>query len=87
MDLKLESLDINCSADEVADYIDRFNFWIDTRGTSDEKVIKGAFFTAIGKHAFSLLRTLVYPKTLRDAYIAEIQGALLRQVSYIGPKR
>ncbi len=67
------SRDINCSADEVAGYIDRFNFSIDTRGTSDEKAIKGAFLTAVGKDAFSLLRTLVYPKTLRDASIAETQ--------------
>ncbi len=76
MDPKLEFLSINCSADEVAEYIDRFNFWIDTRGTNDEKAIKGAFLTAFGKDAFSLLRTLAYPKTLRDASIAEIQGAL-----------
>ncbi len=57
-----------------------FNFWIDTRGTSDEKAIKGSFLTAAGKEAFSLLRTLVYPNTLRDASIAEILGALLRHV-------
>ncbi len=75
MDPKLECLDINCSADEVAEYSDRFNFWIDTRGTSDEKAIKGAFLTAVGKDAFSLLRILVYHKTLRDASTAEIQGA------------
>ncbi len=80
MDPKHECLNINCSADEVAEYIDRFNFWIDTRGTSDETAIKGAFHTAVGKDAFSLLRTLVYPKTLRDASIAEIRGALLRHV-------
>ncbi len=78
MDPKLECLDINCSADEVAGYVGRFNFWIDTRGTSDERAIKGAFLTAVGKDAFSLLKTLVYRKTLRDASIAEIQGALLR---------
>ncbi len=83
MDPKLECLNINCSADEVDEYIDRFNFWIDTGGTSDEKAIKGAFLTAVGKDAFSLLRVypaFVYPKTLRDASIAEIQGALLRHV-------
>ncbi len=52
MDPKLECLNINCSADEVADYIDRFNFWIDTRGMGDEKAIKGTFLTAVGKYAF-----------------------------------
>ncbi len=80
MDPKLECLDNNCSADEVAEYIDRFQFWIDTRETSDAKAIKGAYLTAVGKDAFSLLRTLVYPNTLRDPSIAEIQGALLRHV-------
>ncbi len=30
MDPKLESLDNNCSADEIAEYIDRLNFSIDT---------------------------------------------------------
>ncbi len=43
MDPKLECLDPNCSADDVTKYIDWFNFWIDTRGTSDEKAINGAF--------------------------------------------
>ncbi len=78
MDPKLECLNINCSADEVAEYIDRFNFWIDTRGTSEEKTIKGTFITAFGKEALSLLRTLVYSKTLRDVSIADIQEVLLR---------
>ncbi len=76
----LEFLDNICSTDEVAEYIDRFNFWIDTRGTSDEKAFKGVFIKAVGKGASTLLRTLVYPKTLRDASIADIQEALLRHV-------
>ncbi len=73
MDPKLECLDVNWSADKVAEYIDRFNFWIDTRGPSDEKAISNAFLTVVGKEAFSLLRTLVFPLTLRDASVAEIQ--------------
>ncbi len=63
MDPKLENLDVNSSADEIAEYIDRFNFWIDTKETSVDKAIKGAFLTAVGKEAFTLLKTLVYPKT------------------------
>ncbi len=46
------------SADEISEYIDKFNFWIDTRETSDDKAIKGAFLTAVGKEAFTLLKTL-----------------------------
>ncbi len=71
-DPKLERLGINGSADKITEYIDCFNFWIDTRVKCDEKAIKGTFLTAVGKEAFILLRILVSPKTLRDASIAKI---------------
>ncbi len=45
---------------------------------SDDTAIKGAFLTAVGKEAFTLLKTLVYPKILRNASNSEIQEALLR---------
>ncbi len=38
---KLENLDVNMSADEIAEYIDRFNFWVDTKETSDDRAITG----------------------------------------------
>ncbi len=57
MDPILENLDVNGSADEIGEYIDRFNFWIDIRETSDDKAI----LMAAGKEAFTLLKTLVYP--------------------------
>ncbi len=58
MNPKLENLDVNSSADEIAEYIDGFNFWIDTKEISDDKAIKGAFLTAVGKETFTLLKTL-----------------------------
>ncbi len=73
-------LDVNSSADEIVEYIERFNFWIDTKETSDDKPIQGAFPTTVRKEAFTLLKTLVYPKMLRDASTREIQEALLRHV-------
>ncbi len=42
----------NATADEIAEYIDWLNFWIDTKETRDDKAIKGAFLTAVGKEAF-----------------------------------
>ncbi len=59
MNPKLENLDVNSSADEIAEYKDRFNFWIDTKETGDDKAIKGAFLTAVVNEAFTLLKTLV----------------------------
>ncbi len=75
MDPKLENLVVNMSPDEILEYIDRFNFWIDTRETRDDKAIKGAFLNLVGKEVFTLLKTLVYPETLRDASTTEIQEA------------
>ncbi len=57
MNPKLENLDVNSFADEIAEYIDRFNFWIGTKETSDDKAIKDAFLTAVEKEAFTLLKT------------------------------
>ncbi len=37
MDSNVENLVINGPADEITEYIGRLNFWIDTRGTIDEK--------------------------------------------------
>ncbi len=48
MDPKLENFGVNSSADEIVEDIDRFIFWIDTKETSDDKAIKGAFLTAVG---------------------------------------
>ncbi len=78
MDPKCEHLDVDMSADEIGEYIDRFHFWIDNRESSSDKAIKGAFLMAVGMEAFTLLKTLVYHKTLRDASITEIQETLLR---------
>ncbi len=65
MDPKLECLGIYCSADEVAEYIVWFNFWIETSGTNDE--MKGVFCHGGREGTFSLLRNLAYPKILREA--------------------
>ncbi len=62
MDPKLENLDINGSSDEITECIEKFNFWVGTRETCDEKVIEGAFLTAVGKETVTLLKTLVYVK-------------------------
>ncbi len=77
MDPKLERLGIHCSADEITEYIDRFNFLIYDRKPSDKKAIKGVFLSAAVKKAFTLLRTLAYTETLRDSSITKIQAALL----------
>ncbi len=42
MDPKMENLDVNMPAADIGEYIDRFESWIDTRETSDDKAIKGA---------------------------------------------
>ncbi len=77
MEPKLENMDVNGLASEVAIYIDRFNCWIDSRETNAEKTLKAFFALRLGMKK----KTLVYQKALRDASITEIQEALLFHVS------
>ncbi len=81
MRLQIED-NVNVKAAEITEYIDRFSFWVDTRGKSDEKPIKGAYLTVVGKEEFALLRTLAYLQTLRDASIAESQETFLRHARF-----
>ncbi len=54
VDPKLENLNVNGSADEITEYIDWFNFWIDTNEASYKKAIKGPFLAAVRKKTFAL---------------------------------
>ncbi len=64
----MDSLDVDGSADEVKEYSDRLNFWIDTRKTNDEKAIEGAFLTAVGKEALTLLKNVDLPPNLKARF-------------------
>ncbi len=79
--MKLESLNINGSVDEIIEYVDQFNSWMDTRGTSNEKPITDAFLTTVGKEQFTLLRTLVYFGQLRCQFsiFANLLGVLTQE--------
>ncbi len=79
MDPKLANQDINGSAGDIAEIIDRIDFRVDTRETRYENEMLGASITAVEKKAFTLSKTLVYRKILRHASITEIHEALLCQ--------
>ncbi len=55
---KLENLDANMSADEILEYIERFN------SGDDLAVIKGAFLTAVGREALTLLKPVGLPPNI-----------------------
>ncbi len=74
MEPKLENMDVNGLANEIAIYIDRFNFWFDTKETNVEKTLKAFFAQRLGMRK----KTLVYQKALRDASITKFQETLLR---------
>ncbi len=75
MDSNVKNLDINGPADEITEYIDRLNFWIDTRGTIDEKAIKGG-----RKGSIHPTKNVGLPQTLRDVSVSEIQEVILLHV-------
>ncbi len=82
MALKIEDIEVNFSADDVAEYINRLNSWINTRGQSDEKALKGGFLTTVLKETLTSQRPLIYPKALSDVSIADIQEALRKYIVF-----
>ncbi len=77
MQLLIDKLDANSCGGEINEYLARFSFWQDAHEDMSEKAAKGAFLTVIGGPAFSLVSTLVFPKTLQEATLQEIKDALL----------
>ncbi len=90
MQLLIEQLDANSCAGEIEEYLARFSFWQDAHEDMSEKAAKGAFLTVIGGPAFSIVSTLVFPKTLQEATLQEIKDALLhhfKPVNFEAPER
>lgn len=78
LQLQLCELDISCTALEIEEYIDRFSFWCDSQENLSEKASKGAFLTTIGGSAYSLVKTILFPKSLQESSLKEIQSALIK---------
>ncbi len=49
MEPKLENMDVNGSANEIAVNIGRFNCWIDSRETNEKKLLKAFFAQRLGR--------------------------------------
>ncbi len=77
MQLLIDQHDVNSCAGEIDEHLARFSFWQDAHEDMSEKAAKGAFLTVIGGPAFSLVSTLVFPKTLQESNLQEIKDALL----------
>ncbi len=72
MDPKLENRDINGSADEIAEYIDRYSFWVDTRETSDKNAM--GHFCASGNRSRQLLSRSVLKDLSNEKLIISIDN-------------
>ncbi len=79
MQLLIDQHDVNSCAGEIDEHLARYSFWQDAHEDRSEKVAKGAFLTVIGGPAFSLVSTLVFPKTLQEYNLQEIKDALLHR--------
>ncbi len=64
MQLLIDKLDVKPYAGEIDEYLARFSFWQDAHEDMSEKAAKAAFFTVIGGPVFSVVSTLMFPKTL-----------------------
>ncbi len=69
---------MNPCADEVEEYLARFTLW-----QLAHEAVKGAFLTVIAGSAFSLVSTLVFPKTLQEVSLQVIKDALFHDFNKV----
>ena len=61
MDSALEKLDINASARDIEDYLERFEIWCMAKVNVKEDTKPALFLNFIGKDAYALIKNLTYP--------------------------
>ena len=77
MDSALEKLDINASARDIEDYLERFEIWCMTKGNVKEDTKPALFLNFIGKDAYALVRNLTFPDSPIAMPYEKIRNALI----------
>ena len=77
MDSALEKLDINASARDIEDYLERFEIWCMTKGNVKEDTKPALFLNFIGKDAYALIRNLTFPDSPIAMPYEKIRNALI----------
>ena len=80
MDSALEKLDINASAREIEDYLERFEIRCMAKGNVKEDTKPALFLNFIGKDVYAVINNLTFPDSPISVPYEKIRNALLQHV-------
>ncbi|GAA48515.1 hypothetical protein CLF_101702 [Clonorchis sinensis] len=78
MPAEMEPLDVNSTARDVEDYLERCDIWCLTKSDMDDKKLTAYFLHFVGKEAYTLIKNLVYPESPIDISYNELKKKVLQ---------
>ena len=80
MDSALEKLDINASARDIEDYLERFEIWCMAKRNVKEDTKPALFLNFIGRDAYALIKNFTFPDSPIPMPYEKVRNALLQHV-------
>ncbi|GAA54230.1 hypothetical protein CLF_112787, partial [Clonorchis sinensis] len=90
MPAEMEPLDVNSTARDVEDYLERFDIWCLTKSDMDDKKFTAYFLHFVGKEAYTLIKNLVYPESPIDISYNELKKKVLQHfkpINFVAAER
>ncbi|GAA48494.1 Rho-related protein racI [Clonorchis sinensis] len=90
MPAEMEPLDVNSTARDVEDYLERFDIWCLTKSDMDDKKLTAYFLHFVGKEAYTLIKNLVYPESPIHISYNELKKKLLQHfkpINFVAAER
>ncbi|GAA50932.1 hypothetical protein CLF_105252 [Clonorchis sinensis] len=87
---EMEPLDVNSTARDVEDYLERFDIWCLTKSDMDDKKLTAYFLHFVGKEAYTLIKNLVYPESPVDISYNELKKKVLQHfkpINFVAAER
>ncbi|GAA57023.1 hypothetical protein CLF_112014 [Clonorchis sinensis] len=90
MPAEMEPIDVNSTARDVEDYLERFDIWCLTKSDMDDKKLTAYFLHFLGKEAYTLIKNLVYPESPIDISYNELKKKVLQHfkpINFVAAER
>lgn len=90
MPADMEPLNINSTARDVEDYLERFDIWCLTKSDIDEKKQTAYFLHFVGKEAYGLIKNLVFPQSPISISYTELKKKVLQHfkpINFVAAER
>ncbi|GAA51731.1 hypothetical protein CLF_106712 [Clonorchis sinensis] len=83
MPAEMEPVNVNSTARDVKDYLERFDIWCFTNSDMDDKKLTGCFLHFVGIKAYALIKHLVYPESPIDISYNTLKKKVLQHFNSI----